>query len=85
MNPEPERILDTIELFDRDLSNALRSEWKDEGSLGKTIASLVGQRKRIAHQTSSSRHMTQTSVKQYFQAYEQLIDRLEGHFLANVA
>lgn len=81
INPYSNKLLDVIDLFDRDFKKELESNWEKDGSVGKVINSMVGQRKRIAHQTSSSRHTTETSVLQYFAAYEQLISVLEEHFL----
>ena len=81
MNPEPTKIIDTLELFDRDLSRALKAEWQEDDSVGSILGQLVGQRKRIARQTSSSRHMTATKIDEFYRAYLTLLERLDRHFL----
>lgn len=83
MNPEKDKILKTLDLFDRDLAKKLTNEWKDENSIGNTINELVGHRKRIAHQTNSNLSMTRSHIEKYFYAYKSLIKQLDEHFLKN--
>lgn len=82
MNPERAKIIGVLELFDRDFSKKLEEEWKPDDSLGRTIDRLVGQRRRIAHQTSSSRHMTRSIIADFFDAYDSLIDLFDKQFLS---
>lgn len=83
MNPEKEKIIDTLELFDRDYAVSLRRSWQDENTTGTIINEMVGHRKRIAHQTNSNRSMTKTQIDRYFKAYKDLVLELDRHFLSN--
>ncbi|WP_295535532.1 hypothetical protein [uncultured Thioclava sp.] len=80
-NPDKEKILLLIELFDKDYSRRLRQDWSEEGSVGNTISDLVGLRKAIAHQTTNSRNATRTKVERFFQAYRKFIGDFGAHFL----
>lgn len=81
LNPETRKILDMIELFDKDFKKQLSKEWEESGSDGEVINEMVGHRKRIAHQTNSSRSMTKSKISMYFKAYKNVIAKIDGHFL----
>jgi len=81
LNPSKDKLVDLVGLFDKGFADNLREEWQDDGSLGHTISDMVGKRKVIAHQTKNNRDVTRTKIRQYFNAYKDLVTLLDTHFL----
>lgn len=80
-NPDKNKIVELVALFDKDFSHALSLEWSEDASDGNVISDMVGKRKAIAHQTRNNRDTTGTKIDLYFKAYQSTITRLHGHFL----
>jgi len=80
-NPSKDKICVLVSLFDKEFSNALASEWQEDGSLGHMISDMVGKRKVIAHQTKNNRDTTSTKIDQFYAAYKEVVTRIHDHFL----
>lgn len=80
-NPSKDKICDLVSLFDKEFSNVLADEWRDDGSVGSVISDMVGKRKVIAHQTKNNRDTTSTKIDQFFIAYRDVVTRIHDHFL----
>lgn len=80
-NPNPEKILELVKLFDSDFSEALRSEWEDDNSDGNQIKQMVSSRIIIAHQTKNSSSLTMTKIEGFFASYKNVVTKLQTHFL----
>lgn len=79
-NPDKDKILALLELFDKDSAVELRDLWKLEDSSGAAISDLVGIRKMIAHQTSNARSATRTKVERFYRAYVDVVTEVSNRF-----
>lgn len=79
-NPDKEKILSLLSLFDKEYADKLKTDWVPEDSHGNAISDMVGMRKTIAHQTSNSRNMTRTKIERYFNAYKETVTEISEHF-----
>jgi hypothetical protein len=80
-NPNPDKILDLVKLFDSEFAEKLKIEWEDERSDGNQIKQMVSIRIIIAHQTANSSSLTLTKVEAFFKSYKSVITKLQQHFL----
>lgn len=80
-NPDREKIVTLVGLFDKDYSGQLSEKWRADGSVGAVLSDMVGIRKGIAHQTTNTRTATRTKVENFFEAYRSFVEELCGRFL----
>lgn len=80
-NPNPDKILDLVRLFDADFAEELKNEWDDDMSDGNQIKQMVSTRITIAHQTTNNSSLTMNKIEAFFKSYKNVITKLQVHFL----
>lgn len=83
-NPKSTKLLELIDLFDKDLSSWLKESWKENAEheiAKKHIDNLVADRIILAHSKKISHIISITKLKNYFSAYKSIISFLAYYFL----
>ena len=80
-NPKPDKLLDLIDLFDREFKTEIEEKWKDENcSDGERLKGMVTVRINIAHQKTKSSDVTVTKIEEFFQLYKQIVTMIHDRF-----
>lgn len=81
-NPKTSKILELIGLFDADFQAELKRQWENELEVERQhLDNMVDDRITIAHRKKVHVDVSSTKLRNYFDAYSGLLDRVYAHFL----
>lgn len=81
-NPGSSRVLELVDLFDRDFSRELGRSWQEETGLEKThLDNLVNDRISIAHRTRNHVGISASKLDDYFKAYSGILVKVHDKFI----
>lgn len=78
-NPKPEKIVELVDLFDRDASRRLLDDWKnDDEPTSGNLSALISKRINIAHQKNRHENVSIEMAAQFVDVYKRIVTRISN-------